>query len=168
MLQLVNMGKPQTNAQREMSLIAEWLMTLPAHWIKTTHVKVGEQLLSYRGVALTPLQAQRFSQWSTWADARIVTPREVWIVEGKLVATGGAYGQVLDYVNDYPLSADAKLWPNREIVPVVVAQAVRPRTQAYFATMGVRTILFSPSFDLAQSLQKLFQSAEILTSPTTG
>lgn len=156
------MGSPQTNAQREMSLIAEWLMTLPDSWIKTTHVKVGEQLLSYRGVSLTPLQAQRFAAWSTWADARVVTPNEIWVAEGKLVATGGAYGQVLDYVNDYPLSADAKLWPGRTVVPIVVAQAVRPRTAAYFAALGVRTILFQPSFDLAQSLQKLFQSAQIL------
>jgi hypothetical protein len=155
----------QVNNQKEASLISQWLLSLPQSWTTTTHIKVGAQLLVYRGVALTPAQAQRFASWSSYCDVRVVTPREVWIVEGKLVATGGAYGQVLDYANDYPLSADAKLWPGREIIPVVVCQAAEPRTMSYFASLGVRTIIFEPSWDLAQALQKVFSSAQILSLP---
>lgn len=159
------MAKSQVNAQGEMALVAEWLQTLPSTYVKTTHVKVGEQLLVYQGQQLTPAQAQRFASWSTWADARVVTPTQVWIVEGKLVASGAAYGQVLDYANDYPLSADARLWPGKAVVPIVVCQAMRPRTMAYFATLGVQTIVFQPSFDLAASLQKLFSGSQILSLP---
>jgi hypothetical protein len=155
----------QVNNQREAALVAEWLTTLPPAYQNETHVSVGAQELVYRGVPLTPAQQRRFAAWESWADARVVTPTEVWIVEGKLVATGGAYGQVLDYVNDYPLTLDYQQWPGRAIVPVVVCQASRPRTAAYFATLGVRTIVFQPSFDLAQSLQKLFSGAQIVSLP---
>jgi hypothetical protein len=155
----------QVNNQREAALIAEWLMSLPAGWQSETHVSVGAQELVYRGVPLTAAQQRRFAAWESWADARVVTGTEIWIVEGKLVATGAAYGQVLDYVNDYPLTLDYQQWPGRAIVPVVVCQASRPRTAAYFATLGVRTIVFQPSFDLAQSLQKLFSGAQILSLP---
>jgi hypothetical protein len=155
----------QVNNQRESSLLAEWLLTLPPAYVKTTHVKVGEQLLVYRGQPLTPAQSQRFASWSTWADARIVTPTEIWIVEAALVGRGGKYGQVLDYCNDYPLSADAQLWPGRTVKPVVLCQASLPRTSAYFAALGVHTVVFQPSFDLAQSLQKLFSGAQIVSLP---
>jgi hypothetical protein len=159
------MAKSQINAQREMALVSQWLLTLPSSYVKTTHVKVGEQLLVYQGQQLTAAQAARFASWSTWADARVVTPTQVWIVEAALVGSAGKYGQVLDYCNDYPLSADAKLWPGRAVVPIVLCQAMRTRTMAYFATLGVQTIVFQPSFDLAASLQKLFSGSQILSLP---
>lgn len=152
----------QGNNQREMSLVAEWLSTLPSSFIKTTHVKVGTQSLVYRGKPLTPAQARRFAAWNDWADARVVTPTEVWIVEGKLVATGGAYGQVLNYVDEYPQSADAQLWPGRKIVPLVVCQAEMRRTARLFQSYGVRTIVYQPTWDMAQALSKLFVGVSIL------
>lgn len=153
----------QGNNQREMSLVAEWLSSLPSSFTRTTHVKVGTQSLIYRGQRLTLKQAQRFASWNSWADARVVTPHEVWIVEGKLVATGAAYGQVLDYCNEYPQCADAALWPGRAIVPIVLCQAEQPRTARYFATFGVRTIVFQPTWDFAAALQKVFQGVPILS-----
>lgn len=159
------MAGPQGNNQREISLVTQWLSTLPDSFTKTTHIRVGAQNLVFQGPPLTPAQAQRFASWQSWCDARVVTPSEVWIVEAKLVGTGGAYGQVLDYCNDYPLSADAREWPGRAIIPVVVCQAAEPRTMAYFATLGVRTIIFQPSWDFASALEKVFQGAEVLSLP---
>lgn len=114
---------------------------------------------------MTPAQAQRFASWQSWCDVRVATPTEVWIVEGKLIATGGAYGQVLDYVNDYPLCEDAKQFPGLPVIPVVVCQAAEPRTMQLFAGMGVRTILFEPTWSFASALEKLFSGAAILSLP---
>ena len=102
--------------------------------------------------------------WNSWADARVVTPTEVWIVEGKLVATGAAYGQVIDYVDEYPSSEDYIQWAPRTIVPVVLCMARRDRTASKFAVMGVRTIVFQPSYTLASALERLFPAAQILQS----
>lgn len=152
----------QANAQGEMQLIAEWLMTLPPAYQSKTHVNVGAQELFYAGMALTPAQSRAFGVWNDWSDARVFTGTQVWIVEGKLVATGGAYGQVLDYVNQYPSSLDYQQFSPAPIVPMVVTMASRPRTAALFAGMGVQTIVFAPSFPLAQALAKLFPAAQIL------
>jgi hypothetical protein len=152
----------QSNAQGETQLIAEWLMTLPRNWISKTRVTVGKQELFYAGMALTPAQSRAFSVWHDWTDARVFTGPEVWIVEGKLVATGGAYGQVLDYVNQYPSSEDYRQFAPATIVPVVLTMASRPRTAELFRAQGVRTIVFAPSFPLAQALAKLFPAAQVL------
>ena len=145
-----------------MQLIAEWLQTLPASYSTKTHVNVGEQTLVYAGMRLTPAQTKAFGVWNDWADARVFTGQEVWIVEGKLVATGCAYGQVLDYVNQYPQSADYQQFKPATIVPVVLTMAERSRTATLFAAQGVRTMVFQPSFPLSQALLKLFPAAQVL------
>lgn len=156
------MGTKQVNAQGETQLVAEWLSTLPREWKTITRVKVGEQPLQYAGMRLTPAQQAAFSVWSNYADARVATPTEVWIVEGKLVATGGAYGQVLDYVAEYPSSPDYRQFVGLPIIPVVLTMAARARTSALFAQHGVRTVIFQPSFPFSQALAKLFPGAQIL------
>lgn len=152
----------QFNAQGEMQLVSEWLSTLPAAWRCKTHVNVGKQELFYAGMSLTPAQSRAFGVWNDWSDARVFTGSEVWIVEGKLVATGCAYGQVLDYVNQYPQSEDYQQFAPAPIVPVVLTMAERQRTAALFALQGVQTIVYAPSFPLAQALQKLFPAAQVL------
>lgn len=158
------MRKKQQQAQGEIQLVSEWLQTLPPSWPSIARVKVGEQMLQFVGQPLSPAQQRAFSVWSDYADARVATPTEVWLVEGKLVATGGAYGQVLDYANQYPQSADYQQFKGRTIVPVVLTMAARPQTSSLFANLGVRTIVFQPSFPFSQALAKLFPAAQVLQS----
>lgn len=156
------MANSQSNKQGERALIAEWISSLPSTWPTKTQVKVGTDPLFSDGKRLTPAQSRALSVWSDWADARIVTPSEVWIVEGKLVATASAYGQVLDYLDQYPNGDDYKQWSPRPIVGIVLAQATRPRLANLFARMGIRTIQFSPSWSVEESLARLFPSAQLI------
>jgi hypothetical protein len=156
------MAKSQSNAQGELQLVAEWLTTLPASWKSKTHVNVGAQLLEYAGQRLTPAQTAAFGVWNDWADARVYTGSEVWLIEGKLVATGGAYGQLLDYLDEYPQSTDYQQFAPAPIVGLVLTMAARARTTNLFAAKGIRTIVFQPSFPLSQALAKLFPAAQVL------
>lgn len=156
------MTRPQSNAQREAALLGEWLATLSHQWKSKTHVRVGRQTLLYAGMPLTAAQQRMFGVWSSWADARVFTGTEVWVVEAKLVGIGTAYGEVLDYVQQYPQSEDYAAFAPVPVVPVVLCIAQRPQTAAYFATLGVRTISFAPSFDFAAALAKLFPAAQVL------
>jgi len=152
----------QRNAQGETQLLAEWLAQLPAGWQWKTHVRVGAQPLSYLGQPLTPQQQRAFGVWSDWADARVFTGAEVWLVEAKLVATGSAYGQLLDYLSQYPLSADAAAFPGAPVKGVVLTMGARARTSALFGAMGIQTVIFEASFPFEQALRKLFPAAQIL------
>lgn len=143
-------------------MVAEWISQLPREWITKTHVNVGAQLLEYAGARLSAAQSRAFGVWNSWADARVVTPTEVWIVEGKIVATGAAYGQVYDYVEEYASSEDYVAFAPRVIVPVVLCMARRDRTASKFTVMGIRTIVFQPSFALSQALERIFPAAQIL------
>lgn len=151
-----------------MQLVAEWVTQLPAEWKSKTHVNVGAQLLEYAGQRLSAAQSRAFGVWNSWADARVVTPTEVWIVEGKIVALGSAYGQVMDYVDEYSSSEDYKPFAPRAIVPVVLCMARRDRTASQFAVRGVRTIVFQPSFALSSALARIFPAAQILQKTQVG
>jgi hypothetical protein len=161
------MANKQNNAQGEMQLVAEWLATLPATYKSKTHVNVGAQLLVYAGARLTPAQTAAFGVWNDWADARVFTGAEVWLLEGKLVATGGAYGQLMDYLNQYPASADYEQFRPAPVKGIVLTMAARSRTSALFAAQGIQTVVYQPSFPLSEALAKLFPAAQILSGSGT-
>jgi len=156
------MANKQNNAQGEMQLVAEWLATLPASYKSKTHVNVGAQLLFYAGARLTAAQTAAFGVWNDWADARVYTGSEVWLIEGKLVATGGAYGQLMDYLNQYSESFDYTQFKPAPVKGIVLTMASRARTAALFDEHGIKTIVFQPSFPLSEALAKLFPAAQIL------
>ena len=162
------MANKQNNAQGEMQLVAEWLATLPPTWKTKTHVNVGAQQLEYAGQRLTPAQTAAFGVWNDWADARVFNGSEVWLIEGKLVATGGAYGQLLDYLDEYPLSKDYEQFTPAPIVGIVLTMAGRLRTSRLFDKQGIRTIVYQPSFPLSLALEKLFPAAQILQGSDAG
>jgi hypothetical protein len=149
----------QSNAQREVQLLAEWLTTLPSYFKSKTNVNVGAAALQYNGERLTPAQQRMFGVWNDKADARVLAGTEVWIVEAKIVGTGGAYGQVLDYVNEYPSSTDALEFPSAMVVPLILCAFDKPRTSQYFARFGVRTVVFTPGWARLTLQTKIFGSA---------
>jgi hypothetical protein len=152
----------QNNIQGERALISEWLQTFPASYRTKTNVLCEALEGFYAGVPLTPAQARAFSVDKGRCDARVFTGAQVLIVEGKVQARDGAYGQVLGYVRGYPSSEDYRQFAPAPIVPVVVGIETFPVVAAYWAAFGVQTINFTPSFSLAQALLRLYPAAQVL------
>jgi len=148
------------NAQREIQLLAEWLATLSTVWTWKTHVRVGAVPLVYQGKPLSPAQIRAFSVWNDWMDARVVTTHEVWCVEAKIVGVATAYGQALDYANQYPASQDAQWYRGKPVVPVVLCAFAKPLTRAFFSRYGVRTIVYTPSWAGSTLVNKVFPSEQ--------
>lgn len=148
----------QANAQREAQLLAEWLTSLPKGWKSKTHVNVGRVALQYNGSPLTPAMQNAFGNWNSWSDARVFTGAEVWIVEAKIVATGCAYGEVLDYCNQYKGSSDYEQFLGAPIKPVVLCAYARDPSRIYFAQFGVTTIIFTPSWASVSLSTKVFNA----------
>src|SRR5258708_7069813 len=145
----------QSNAQREVQLLAEWLQTLPAWFKSKTHVRVGQETLVFNGQVLTAERSRAMLAWSDWADVRVFTGSEVWIVEAKLVNVAAAYGQVLDYCDEYKACEDYKQFYPAPIVPGVLAAARKIRTAEFFAPFGVRTIIYAPIWSLHSIATKI-------------
>src|SRR5579859_776558 len=153
---LNSMAGVRDNLQLETQLLTEWWSTLPRGWPNKTHVNVGAIRLMYQGNVLTPAMQRAFGVWNDWADMRIFTGVEVWVVEAKIVNTGSAYGQLLDYCDEYPQSEDYKQFAPAPIVPVVVCAFERQRTALLYGRMGVRTVLFTPTWAGSSLAQKLY------------
>src|SRR5579862_2383902 len=156
----------QSNAQRETQLLAEWWATLPRAWPNKTHVRVGASTLIYQGQPLSAARQRAFGVWNDWADMRIFNGVEVWIVEAKIVNVGGAYGQLLDYLNEYPTSDDYKQFAGAPIAGVVVCAYERARTTALYNRFGIRTIVFTPSWAAATLENKVFSGLSIAGAAT--
>lgn len=134
------------NAQLETQLLAEWLTVSNWGARAKTHVPVGAATLTSNGIVLTPARQRAFGVWNDWADCRIYTGSEVWLVEAKIVNIGGVYGQLLDYMDEYPTSLDYQQFAPAPIVGMVLCAFIRERTAAVFHRMGIRTIVYTPSW----------------------
>lgn len=134
------------NKQRETQLLMEWLLSLPKGFQWKTHVNVGAAILQYNGKPLSPAMQRAFGVWNSWADARVYTGTEVLLIEAKIVGTGAAYGELMDYLDQYPTSTDYSQFRPAPIRGVVVAAYVKDRTRMLFANYGVSTTIFTPSW----------------------
>jgi hypothetical protein len=136
----------KSNAQGETQLLAEWLTLYAAGYPSKTHVFVGQQTLQLAGQPISPKRQAAFKAWSDWADARVIFDREVWLIEAKIVGVAAGYGQIFDYLGEYPSSADYQLCGGKPVVGVVLCAFSRPQTAARFASLGIRTVVFSPTW----------------------
>jgi hypothetical protein len=145
-----------SNQQNETQLLLEWLMSLGVGMKWKTHVNVGAEILQYNGKPLTPALQAAFGVWNNWADARIFTGTEVLLIEATIVADGGKYGQLIDYLSQYPSSTDYKQFTGFPIRGIVLAAYARDRTRMLFATYNISTTIFTPPWAAATLQNKVF------------
>src|SRR5579862_69750 len=144
------------NQQRETQLLMEWLLSLGKTVQWKTHVNVGAEILQYNGKPLSPAMQRAFGVWNSWADARVFTGTEVLLVEAKIVATGTAYGEIMDYLDQYPTSSDYKQFSPKPIRGVVVAAYAKDRTRMLFSNYNIQTIIFTPTWAADTLSNKVF------------
>jgi len=145
------------NAQLETQLLAEWLTASGWGSKSKTHVNVGQATLEYLGQRLTPARQRAFGVWNDWADARIFTGAEVWLVEAKIVNVGAVYGQVLDYMDEYQSSADYGEFRPAPVRGLVLCAFKRDRTASLFYKYGITTITYTPLWASDTLATKVFQ-----------
>jgi hypothetical protein len=143
-------------------MLREWLDSLPPSWPKKTHVWVGAELQTWNGVPLSLSQRRQALPFNDWADARVVAGGEIWIVEAKLENKPTAYGEVMWYAHQYPLSSEYQQFAPMPVIPVVLAAAEKPSVTGFFAQYGVRTITFAPWWTRSSIAQKIYGSIEDL------
>lgn len=148
-----------SNKQLETQLLAEWL-TVSGYGDKSkTHVNVGAAMLQYNGEPLPPAKQRAFGVWNDWADARIALPGLVILVEAKIVNIGSAYGQLLDYMDEYPASDDYKAFAPARIKGLILCAFERTRTALLFTKYGIDTVLYTPTWAQGTLETKIFRGA---------
>jgi|SRR5215831_3091071 len=153
--------KKHSNAQREIQLLAEWLTASGWQTRSLTHVPVGAAILEYNGQALSPARQRAFGVWNDWADCRVWTGSEVWLIESKIVNIGAVYGQLLDYLDEYQSSSDYNQFRPAPVAGLVLCAFMRARTASYFRRFNIRTILFTPSWAGNTLATKVFSSDQV-------
>jgi hypothetical protein len=160
---LCAMGE-RDNKQMETQLLAEWLTSLPPSFRSKTHVNVGAQALQSNLSTQQMARLRAFAAWNDWADARVWTGAEVWLVEAKIVSTAGAYGQLLSYLDEYPASLDYHQFSPAPVVGIVLCAFRLARVANLFGRSGIRTITYSPHWSAETLVGKLFNGAQQVQS----
>jgi len=79
-----------------------------------------------------------------WADAIVITPEELLIVEGKIRSTPAVVGQLEFYVELVKKTPDLQLYMDRRIVPVLLTPWADIDLVPYAESRGIRVEYYHP------------------------
>ncbi|MBN2860995.1 MAG: hypothetical protein JXK93_12085 [Sphaerochaetaceae bacterium] len=106
--------------------------------------------LQWKNVRVGPIKPSKFGNMYAflrrWADAIVVTKKEVVIIEGKIKPAAGVISQLQLYIEEFPRTPEfnmVKHMPVRGEIVSVFADEIVDR-MAHDA--GLRTVIYEPSF----------------------
>ena len=158
------MPEPRKTEQREARLLAEWLaLRFPKDTVRT-QVRLGSPPILPHGVELEPGDRQLLKQFSRWADALIITPQGVMIVEASVFPEPGIVSQLLLY---RALYLEDKDFDNLRHLPVAMLAVWGFEDQVLrriAAEHSVMVEIYAPQW-LAGALQARFPRSPRKTVP---
>jgi hypothetical protein len=143
--------------QREQRLLAEFLAERYAHADVRQVIRLGTPALVASGVELEPGEAKLLRNFCRWADALIVEPSRVTIVEAEVLPSPGVISQLQLYKKLFLRDATYADLQDRELRLMVVWGIKDPAMIEVARESGVQVELF-PRAWLAESLRARFPS----------
>jgi len=139
---------PRRNARRQASteLLSEWLALYHRDARVFHNLRLGPAPAVPRGFVPSPEIERMLKRRNRYADAVVVTPAELLVVEAKMDPSSAAIGQVLDYADLVTSSPELAPYASLQIVPVVLWPADDPIAHRRAAALGVRVEIYTPSW----------------------
>lgn len=133
--------------QAETRLVAEWLATRHGNDYTEQRVRLGSMPLDLGNGPLDPAEARMVhSVYARWADAIVIRPDVVRIVEGKIIAHPVAISQLELYARLLPFTPGLKVNPAARIEKVLVYAKPDDLVLQMAHEAGIVTELFAPAW----------------------
>lgn len=129
---------------REQRLVSEFVAKFYPKNESRTHVHLGALPPRFKGMYTTDEQARMLGVFRRWADAVVLMPDRIILIEGKILPQPGVISQLKLYEELIPLTAEFLEHRNKPIEKVLVC-AIDDRLITTLARReGIRVIIFRP------------------------
>jgi len=136
---------------REIRLLSEFFgyRYRTAHW--QLRVRLGSQTLAGPGVIEPGKNVPQAIVTQMWADGVVYLPTETQIWEAKVVLTGSAIGQLLEYRQAWPASPGLPPSASTNVTLHTVAARARQAAVDVAKQWGIEVALYAPAWLLADA-----------------
>jgi hypothetical protein len=136
----------RSRIQSSTRLLSEWLALYHTGDLVWYQLRLGPTAQTTPGVQLDPALERMMRRRNLYADAVVVTPTAIEVVEAKVVATPSALSQVRTYAGLVGATPELKPYGHRPIIPIVVFATDDPIVRQEAAALGVRVVVYTPTW----------------------
>jgi len=129
---------------RELRLVSEYLASQYPNALVRQRVRLGGVPPSLDGPDLDEHQRRAYTVFNRWADAVVILPRQLIIVEGSIPAQPNKIAQLEIYGNLILSTPEFAEFTDHEIKLVMLSAVYDPVVEKYAKSRGVKFIVFSP------------------------
>jgi hypothetical protein len=130
----------------EDQMVVEYVMREYAGMEARFRLRLGAYTSELDGRTLSLAESRALNRVERYADAIVVRPGELVIVEGKIRAEPGALGQLDLYELLVPLTAELKPFLNRPVVKELVCSIEDPLITAMARQREIRVKVYKPAW----------------------
>jgi hypothetical protein len=130
----------------ETRLLNEWLAATHSKDLVFTRVRLGAAIPSTASEGLTAAELSMLGVFRRWADAAVVTDRELIIVEAKVKASPAAPGQLHLYAELVPYTPDLQPYLDRPLVLQLLCAVQDPAVSRLCVKFGIREVVYVPEW----------------------
>ena len=137
---------PRRRQQASTQLLHEYIsMMFAGSWTRY-EMRLGPTVKTAPGLTLTPQIEAMLRRSNRYADAIVVTPVAIYIIEAKMVAVAGALAQLEEYYALAPLSPELKPFLPRTIRMMLLVAVDDNYVHTAAELKGIEVVIFSPQW----------------------
>lgn len=129
---------------REMQMLAEWVAKTQAGSRVLQRVRLGSPTPSVSRPEMSPEEQAMVGAWRRWADAVILTDKDVTIVEAAIRPDPGKISQLELYAMLFPHTPELEAWHGLPLHLVLLYAIEDPATILLARNKGILCIEYKP------------------------
>jgi len=154
---------PRAWQPREMQMVAEYLAKFYPKFPTRTRVRLGQVHPSILIADMTEEELAFSGVWRRWADALVITPQKLILIEAAILADAGDISKLALYKTLLPHTPELAEYTNRDIELQLVYAIEDPLIVMIAREAGIKPIFFQPDWiaDYIKTLTKNKQRATL-------
>lgn len=135
-------------APREYRLVAEFVSEFYPEYESRTHVHLGSTPPRLKGRFAKPEDERLVGVFRRWADAIVMMPDRLILIEGKILPQPGVISQLNLYARLLPKTPELQEHKDKPIERVLVCAIPDPLLNAMCREEGIRVVIYRPKWVL--------------------
>jgi len=148
--------------QASTRLLHEWSVIQPWQYPPIYELRLGPTPLSANADNITPNVEAMLRVFNRYADMVGITPREIQVIEAKVVAEPGAISQLQHYVDLVHYTPLLQQYAGRVVQPVLLFAVDDPIVHQKANAVGIRVEIFTPDWVQTYLNTKYFRRQRVI------